>query len=98
MKYAPYLFHYMSHDMIKQTKWLCAQQRLKIRLGAWSESSLCAQWVAKDPSFLHVDSKDSDQTGLMPRLIWGFAGHTLILMVLSYRGSYKQYFMMPFLI
>ena len=23
-----------------------------------SESSLCAQWVAKDPSFLHVDSKD----------------------------------------
>ena len=24
----------------------------------WSESSLCAQWVAKDPSFLHVDSGD----------------------------------------
>ena len=29
----------------------------------WSESSLCAQWVAKDPIFLHADSKDSDQTG-----------------------------------
>ena len=28
----------------------------------WSESSLCAQCVAKDPSFLHADSKDSDQT------------------------------------
>ena len=28
----------------------------------WSESSLCAQWVAKDPSFLHADSEDSDQT------------------------------------
>ena len=27
----------------------------------WSESSLCAQWVAKDPSFLHADSEDSDQ-------------------------------------
>ena len=24
----------------------------------WSESSLCAQWVAKDLSFLHVDSED----------------------------------------
>ena len=24
--------------------------------------------VAKDPRFLHVDSKDSDQTGRMPRL------------------------------
>ena len=42
----------------------------------WSESSLCAQWVAKDPSFLHADSEDSDQTGRMPRLIWVFAGHT----------------------
>ena len=26
-----------------------------------SESSLCAQWVAKEPSFLHADSEDSDQ-------------------------------------
>ena len=34
-----------------------------------SESSLCAQWVAKDPRFLHADSEDSDQTGRMPRLI-----------------------------
>ena len=51
----------------------------------WSESSLCAQWVAKD---LHADSEDTDQTGRMPRLIWVFAGHTLILLVLSCRGSY----------
>ena len=41
-----------------------------------SESSLCPQWVAKDPSFLHADSKDSEQTGRMPRLIWVFAGCT----------------------
>ena len=34
-----------------------------------SESSLCTEWVAKDPSFLHADSEDSDQTGQMPRLI-----------------------------
>ena len=25
----------------------------------------CVQWVAKDPSFLHADSEDSDQTGRM---------------------------------
>ena len=31
---------------------LSAQRRLR------SESSLCAQWVAKDPSFLHADSED----------------------------------------
>ena len=53
----------------------------------WSESSLCAQWVAKDPRFLHVDREDSDQNGRMPRLIWVFAGRTLILLVLSCRGS-----------
>ena len=34
-----------------------------------SESSLCAQWVTKNPSFLHAASEDSDQIGRMPRLI-----------------------------
>ena len=45
-------------------------------ISVWSESSLCAQWAAKDPSFLQVDSEDSDQPGRIPRLIWVFAGHT----------------------
>ena len=27
------------------------------------QSLLCVQWVAKDLSFLHADSEDSDQTG-----------------------------------
>ena len=72
------------------TKWLCTQQRLR---SAWTfaksaQSSLCAQWVAKDPRFLHADSEDSDQTARMPRLIWVFTGRTLILLVLSCRGSY----------
>ena len=46
--------------------------KTKISMGVrpvLSESSLCAQWVAKDPSFLHADSEDSDQTGQMPRLL-----------------------------
>ena len=74
----------------KPTKWVCTQRRLG---SAWAstqsdQSSLCAQWVAKGPWFLHADSEDSDQTGRMPRLIWVFAGRTLILLVLSCRGSY----------
>ena len=56
----------------------CAQQRLR---SAWAspqsdQSSLCAQWLAKDASFLHADSEDSDQTGRMPRLTRVFAGLT----------------------
>ena len=65
--------------------------KTQISLGirpVWSESSLCAHWVAKDPRFLHADSEDSDQSGRMSRLIWVFAGRTLTLLVLSCRGSY----------
>ena len=40
------------------------------------QPGLCAQWVAKDPSYLHADSEDSDQTGRMSRLICVFAGRT----------------------
>ena len=43
----------------------------------WSESSLCAEWVAKDPMLLHANSEDSDQTGWTPRLIWVFARRTV---------------------
>ena len=69
-----------------------------IRLGrcpVWSESSLCTEWVAKDPRFLHADSEDSDQTGRMPRLIWVFAGRTRILLVLSCCGSHG-FFVAPY--
>ena len=30
----------------------------------------CAQWVAKDPSFLHADSEDSDQPGHRQWRLW----------------------------
>ena len=42
----------------------------------WSEAYRATQCVAQDPSFLHAESEDSDQTGWMPRLIWIFAGRT----------------------
>ena len=70
---------WLSWLMTKPTNWPVGPAKTQISLGicpVWSESSLCAQWVAKCPSFHHADSEDSDQTGWMPRLIWVFAGHT----------------------
>ena len=69
----------MSRLKTKPTKWSVRPAKTQISLGirpVWSESSLCAQWVANDTSFFHADSEDSDQIGLMPRLIWVFAGRT----------------------
>ena len=47
----------------KTNKMSVRPAKTQISLGihpVWSESSLCAQWVAKDPSFLHADSEYSD--------------------------------------
>ena len=57
----------MSRLVTKPTKWL---RPSKLRSGirpVWSESSLCAKWVAKGPSFLHADSVNSDQADLSLR-------------------------------
>ena len=43
------------------------------------QSSLCAQWVGKDPIFLHADNEDSDQTGpILLVLSWGGSNIHLI--------------------
>ena len=75
-----------------QQNGMCAQ-RSQISLGirpVWSESSLSA-WRKLGSLATHwVHSKDSEQTGRMPRLIWVFAGRTVILLVLSWGGSYYE--------
>ena len=56
----PTVYYDPSHG--KTNKMKCAPAKTRISLGIHavrSESSLCAQWVAKDPSFLHADSKDT---------------------------------------
>ena len=76
------------HD--KTNKMTVRPAKTQISLGirpVWSESSLCAQWVAKDPRFLHADSEDSVQTGRMPRLISVFAGRTCHFVGMSWGGS-----------
>ena len=61
-----------------------AQADLRLRLAhiilAQSDQSLRC---ALNPSFLHEDSEDSDQTGRMPRLIRVFAVRTCHFLVLS---------------
>ena len=87
------LFRTIEPPRDKTNKVSVRPAKTQISLGirpVWSASSLCAQWVAKGPSFLHADSEASDHTGRMPRLIWVFAGRTTILLVLSWGGSIIQ--------
>ena len=85
----------MSRLMSKPTKWLCSQRIRSAWASAQSDQSLRC---AKDPSFLHAGGEDSDQTGRMSRLIWVFAGRTIILLVLSRGGSYVFCPVYPFLV
>ena len=77
------------HD--KTNKMAVRPAQTQISLGirpVWSESSL-SPWRKLWSLATHwTHSEDSDQTGRMPRLIWFVAGRTLILLVLSCRGSY----------
>ena len=71
---------------------LCVQRRL-ISLGirpAWSEYSLSACRSLRSLATQLAHSEDSYQTGRMPRLIWVFAGRTVILLVLTWGDSIIQ--------
>ena len=65
--------------------------KTQISLGirpVWSESSLSA-WRKLESLGTHwAHSEDSDQTGRMPKLIWVFAWRTVILLVLSWGGTF----------
>ena len=68
------------HD--KTNKLHMCPANTQISLGirpVWSESSLSAWRKIWSLATHWVHSKDSDQTGRMPRLIWVFACYTIIL-------------------
>ena len=74
--------------MTKPTKWVCAQRILR---SAWasaqSDQSLRCPHEETLGTELPIErTAKTDQTGRMPRLILVFAGRTVILLVLSYRG------------
>ena len=61
--YASSLFDFIHEPRHDKTKMTVRSAKTQISLfirPVLSESSLCAKWVAKDPSFLHADSEDSD--------------------------------------
>ena len=82
----------MSRRMTKPTKRHVRPVKTQISIGirpVWSESPLSA-WIKLGSTATHWEhSEDTDQTGRIPRLIWVFAGRTVILLVLSWSGSNK---------
>ena len=76
------------HD--KTNKMTVRPAKTQISLGicpVWSESSL-STWRKLGSLATHwAHSEDSNQTGRMPRLIWVFAGRTVILLFFSCGGS-----------
>ena len=77
------------HD--KSNKMSVRPAKTQISLGirpVWSESSMSARRKLGSLATHKAHSEDCDQTGRMPRLIWVFAGRTLIVLVLSCRGSF----------
>ena len=85
----------LSRLMTKPTTWHMRPAKTQISLGirpVWSESLLSA-WKKLESLATHwVHNEDSDQTGRMPRLFWVFAGRTVILLVLSWGGSFLGIF------
>ena len=76
---SPLTLYNMSRSLIKLTKWHVRPAKTEISLSirpVWSESSLFEWRKLGSWATLWVHSKDSAQTGWMPRLIWVFAGHT----------------------
>ena len=89
IKAKPYLLNEPPQNQTKPTKWHVRPAKNQIILGirpVWSESSLSAQWVAKDPSFLQADSEDwSDWADAQADLSLRWVH--VILLVLSCCGS-----------
>ena len=67
------MFRYLSRLMTKPTKWHVRPAKPQIRLclrPVWSESSMSARSKRGSLATRWVHSRDSDQTGRMPMLIW----------------------------
>ena len=85
-------FCHLSCLTTKPTTWSVRPAKTQISMGirpVGSESSMSA-WRNLGPSATHwAHCEDSDQTGRMPRLIWAFAGRKIILLVLTWGGSFQ---------
>ena len=80
----------MSRFVTKPTKWHVRPTETQISLGicqVWSDPSMSAWKKLRSLATHWAHSEGSER---MPRLIWVFAGRTVILLVLSRGGSYSD--------
>ena len=76
------------HDKTNKVAVCIAKTQISLSIRpVWSESLLSAWRKLRSLATHWAHSEDSDQTGRMPRLIWVFAGCTVILLVLSWGHS-----------
>ena len=83
---------HLSRSMTKPTKWHVRPSKTQFSLGigpVWSESSLSAWRKLGSLATNWAHSKDCNQTGPIPRLIWVFTGAQIILLVLSWGDSFS---------
>ena len=81
----------MSRIVTKLTKWHVHPAKTQISLcirPVWTESLLCAQWVAKNPNFFKRTAKTLIRLGECPGWSESLLGAHAILLVLSRCGSY----------
>ena len=86
-----FILLYLRHLTTKPTKWHVRPAKAQIILGirpVWQGSSLSTWGKLMSLAIIRAHSEASDQTGRMPRLIWVFAGRNVILLVLSWEGSF----------
>ena len=77
----------MSLCMTKPTKLPVRPAKTQLSLGmhpVWSESSLCTQWVAKNPMFLHADSEDWSVWLVLAGCTNHFVGFVMRRLILNY--------------
>ena len=86
------LFQYLSPFIL--LIWAASWQNQQNSMCAQSDQSLLSAWRKLGSLATYwAHSEDADQTGRMPRLIWVFAGRTVILLVLSWDGSFVYDFL-----
>ena len=80
----------VSRLMTKPTKWHARPAKTQISLGirpVWSESSLCAQWLAKGPSFLRAAKSPISLGGCPGWSETSLVAHATLLVLSSYGSN-----------
>ena len=99
LRHAVKIWNEPPHD--KNNKMTVCPAKTRISLGihpVWWESSLCTQWVAKDPGFLHADSEDwSDWVDAQAHLRLRWAHHFVgfVMRRLKYSDALKNCWTYP---